>query len=44
MFKTTKSSPLVARRKLSHVPLPAFTKINPRIAAGTVGGAMTEMD
>jgi hypothetical protein len=44
MLKQTKSSPTVARRKLSQVPLPALTKINPRMAAGAVDGAITETD
>jgi hypothetical protein len=42
MLKQTKSSPMVARTKLSHVPLPALTKIGPRTAAGTVEGALSE--
>jgi hypothetical protein len=44
MLKQTKSNPIMAMKKLSHVPLPALAKINPRTAAGTVEGAMTEID
>jgi hypothetical protein len=44
MLKLTKSSPMVARKKLSQVPLPALTKTNPRTAAGMVEGAMTDID
>jgi hypothetical protein len=44
MFKLTMTRPIMPRRKLSQVPFPAVAKMRPRIAAGTVDGAMTEID
>jgi hypothetical protein len=44
ILKLTNISPIMPIRKLSQVPFPDVANIKPKTAAGTVEGAITEID